>query len=59
VASIEEAAVEAERLVAEAEGERRSELFDYYVALALAAALLLTLALKARQLAVRRRIGAP
>jgi hypothetical protein len=46
-------------LVAAAERERSLELRDFYVALALAALLLVTLAAKARQLDVRRRGGAP
>lgn len=58
VAEVDRAIAETQRLVAAAEQERKLELRDYYVALALAILLLVTLALKARQLDRRRRTGA-
>jgi hypothetical protein len=57
VAEIDRAITETLRLVTEAEHERKVEVGDYYLALAFAAILLATLALKVRQLDKRRRTG--
>jgi hypothetical protein len=58
VAEIDRAIQETLRLVAQAEHERKREVGDYYIALAFAGLLLITLLLKVRQVDKRRRTGA-
>ena len=59
VGDIDQAASDTLALVANAERARKTERRGYYVALALAGLLLLTLTLKARQLDRRRARGVP